>query len=100
MQIVSISIFLLKVGTINETLSKKSYPCIEALEGRHMTTWEVRELHEWHRPYRWAVHKDRMIVARFVGDVEAYKFMNSAKMDEEEDGLVKAICENFRIDKP
>lgn len=44
-----------------------------------MSAWEVRELHEWHRPFRWAVHKDRMIVARFYTDVEAYKFMNESK---------------------
>lgn len=60
-----------------------------------MTTWEVRELHEWHRPYRWAVHKDRMIVARYTTDAEAYAHMNK-QMDEEEDCLVKTICENFR----
>lgn len=64
-----------------------------------MTTWEVRELHEWHRPYRFAVHKDRLIIARFESDAEAYKFMNVSKMDEEEDDLAKTICENFRVDK-
>lgn len=41
-----------------------------------MNEYEVRELHEWHRPYRWAVHKDRMIVARYTTDVEAYAHMN------------------------
>lgn len=41
-----------------------------------MSAYDVRELHEWHRPFRWSVHKDRMIVARYNTDVEAYAHMN------------------------
>lgn len=41
-----------------------------------MNTYEVRELHEWHRPDRWAVHYGLEIVARFESDSDAYKFIN------------------------
>lgn len=41
-----------------------------------MSEYEVRELHEWHHPLRWAVHKDFKLVATFKNDADAYKFMN------------------------
>ena len=41
-----------------------------------MSKYEVRELHEWHRPYRWSVHKDGMPMNLYETDREAYAHMN------------------------
>lgn len=37
-----------------------------------MPIYEVRDLHPWHYPYRWSVHKDGMPMNLYATEVEAY----------------------------
>jgi len=44
-----------------------------------MESYEVRELHEWHRPFRFAVHDPYgKIVSKHETDSEAYYYMHKA----------------------
>lgn len=55
-----------------------------------MNLYEVRgDLHEFHRPFRWSLHKDGEMVGKYQTDVEAYAHMNDLK---NKPGLYCKIC--------
>ena len=41
-----------------------------------MSKYDVRELDEWHAPYRWAVCKNHMPMALYSTDTQAYEHMD------------------------